>query len=372
MIKIAYCIREGYLDGGDGVQAVKTRQYIEDKYQDIQIDILDNIDLLNNEYKLVHIFNYATPELTKSYFEKAIQLGIKIVSSPVYWDYSFSSTPLPLIRSFKKDYINESFAQFHQKLNKYLSNIPLPQFKKAYFYVSNNFSKQIRFFIDHSKLILPNSQEEGDLCCEFAKTKEGKKKIRVVFNGVDVSGVHTLEESAFFEKYQLPRNYVLQVGRMEYLKNQLNLLAALKEDKDIPVVFLGNMKCSPSYVKKLQIMARERGNVYFVSNVPHDEVYSFYKYASVHVLLSMRESPGLVSLEALSQGCPIVVSDRRFLPVDTYFTEQYESVNPFDLDTIRKAVLKSMNKEHYPVDLSKFSWAEVARQSYEAYCEVLK
>lgn len=372
MKKIAYCIRKGYLEGGDGVQAVKTKEYIERDYPDVKIDILDDVSMLNGDYQLVHIFNYATPELTTDYFEKAIQLGLKIVSSPVYWDYSFSSIPFPLIKSFKKESISERYAQFHKRLNKFFANIPLPQFKKAYFYVSNKFSRQIKYFIEHSELILPNSQEEGDLCCEFAKCEESKNKIRVVYNGVDVSGVKIMAEDAFFEKYKLPKNYVLQVGRMEYLKNPLNLLAALMDDKDIPLVFLGNMKCSPLYLEQLKKMADKRGNVYFVSNVPHDEVYSFYRYASVHVLLSMRESPGLVSLEALSQGCPIVISDKRFLPVDTYFSEQYESVNPYDLKAIREAVVKSINKDHYSVDLSRFSWAEVARQTYEAYKEVLQ
>ena len=372
MKKIAYCIRKGYLEGGDGVQAVKTKEYIEKCYPDVHIDILDDIDMLNDSYQLVHIFNYATPELTMSYFEKALQLGIKIVSSPIYWDYSYSSIPFPLIKSFNKSRISERYAKFHKGLNKIFANIPLPQFKKAYFYVSNNFSRQIRYFIEHSELILPNSQEEGNICCDFAKWEEGKNKIRVVYNGVDVSGVKIMAEDAFFGKYKLPKNYVLQVGRMEYLKNPLNLLAAMMENKEIPLVFLGNMKCSPLYLEQLKRMAHKRGNVFFVSNVPHDEVYSFYNYASVHVLLSMRESPGLVSLEALSQGCPIVISDKRFLPVDTYFSEQYESVNPFDLKSIRDAVIKSMSKDHYPVDLSRFSWAEVARQTYDAYKEVLK
>lgn len=371
-MKIAYCIRKGYIEGGDGIQAIKTKHYIEELYKDIRIDIIDDESLLSNNYDLVHIFNYATPDITISFFKKAEELGLKVVSSPVYWDYSFSSTPLPLIKSFDKDYISERYAYFHRSINRIMANIPLPQFKKAYYYISKPFSRTIHNFIEQSDLILPNSKEEGELCCQFARYTDGKKKTRVVFNGVDVNNVKIMDEKSFFDKYKLPKKYVLQVGRMEYLKNPLNLLAALKKDIDIPIVFLGNMKCSPLYVEKMQQLAEERGNVYFVSNVPHDEVYSFYKYASVHVLLSMRESPGLVSLEALSQGCPIVVADKRFLPVDTYFSEHYESVNPFDLKAIRDAVLKSMKKDHYLVDLSRFSWAEVARQSYEAYCEVLK
>ena len=118
-------------------------------------------------------------------------------------------------------------------------------------------------------------------------------------------------------------------------------------------------------------MANERGNVFFVSGVPHQEVYSFYRYARVHVLLSLRESPGLVNLEALSQGCPIVISDERFLPVRTYFKDNFISVNPFDLNQIEKAIMTLYNSPQKIVDLSSFSWSVVAEQTYEAYKEVL-
>lgn len=371
MKKIAYCIRKNYMEGGDGVQAVKTKAYVENMYKDVQIDIIDDVDMLTEKYDLVHIFNYATPDFTTPYFNKAEELGLKVVSSPVYWDYSFSTTPLPLIRRFNKNFITERYVKLHRLINGFLSNLPIPQLQKAYFNISNSFSNQIRRYVADSALILPNSKEEGELCCDFAQYPEGKSKIRVVYNGVDLNGVSTLSEEDFFAKYKLPKNYVLQVGRMEYLKNPLNLLGALMEDRDIPIVFLGNMRCSINYIKKIKELADIRGNVYFVENVPHDEVYSFYRYAGTHVLLSMRESPGLVSLEALSQGCPIVVSDKRFLPVDTYFSELFESVNPFSKKEIRDAVLKSLKKKHYVVDLNKFSWTEVAKQTYKAYMEIL-
>ena len=89
------------------------------------------------------------------------------------------------------------------------------------------------------------------------------------------------------------------------------------------------------------------------------------------MLLSLRESPGLVSLEALSQQCPIVVSDERFCPVNTYFHEQVEIVNPFNKEEIASAVLRSIKKEHRPVDLSLFSWNHVAEQTFAAYREIL-
>ena len=256
-------------------------------------------------------------------------------------------------------------------LNPIVSKLPKRLILDSYTGVSNSFRRDVQFFIDNSSLLLPNSIEEGELCCRFAKRNDAVNKIRVVYNGVDVSQVKVMDEGSFFRKYQIPRNYVLEVGRVEYLKNQMNLLASLKKHPEIPIVFLGARKEHRPYTKQLKKMANERGNVFFVSGVPHQEVYSFYRYARVHVLLSLRESPGLVNLEALSQGCPIVISDERFLPVRTYFKDNFISVNPFDLNQIEKAIMTLYNSPQKIVDLSSFSWSVVAEQTYEAYKEVL-
>lgn len=162
-------------------------------------------------------------------------------------------------------------------------------------------------------------------------------------------------------------------GRIEFAKNQINLVEAMRAKQDIPIVFLGYWDENARYYKRMKSAAERRGNVHFIKNVPHDEVYSFYYYAKTHVLLSFRESPGFVSLEALSQKCPIVIPDTRFLPVDTYFGDNasVEVVNLFDKQSIIDGVLKSYNKPHVNVDLSRFSWLEVAKSTYTVYDEVL-
>lgn len=370
-MKIVYCIRPEYQNGGDGVQVIKTKEYIEKSHKDVSIDIITSPDDLNSSYDIAHIFNYATTNLTYSFFVKAKHLGLKIVSSPIYWDYKFSITPFLLNFCFYKDFIDENYAKRNVWFNYFLSILPFKKFRAIYNNVSPYFRKKISFFVRNSHLILPNSIEEGLLCCQFGKVKNAEKNIRVVLNGVDISGVTILEEEEFFSKYNIPRNYILQVGRIEYLKNQLNLISALKENPEIPIVILGNGRADSRYVRKVHEIASERGNVYFLSSIPHSDVYTFYRYAKSHILLSLRESPGLVSLEALSQGCPIVISDKRFLPVDTYFSSNFECVNPFNKDEIKKAVLKSYSKEHQEFEFSKFSWDQIAEATFNAYKEII-
>ena len=119
-------------------------------------------------------------------------------------------------------------------------------------------------------------------------------------------------------------------------------------------------------------MARKRGNVFFFNKVSHYEISSFYYYAALHVLLSLRESPGLVSLEAASMGCPIVISSDGFLPKDSYFPDAPYVVNPLDVSAIQRTVLKAYKEKLITeIDKLKFSWSEIARQTYKVYEELV-
>lgn len=372
-MKIAYCIRPNYLSGGDGIQATKTKQYIEKLYPDTQINVITSADELDSSYDLVHIFNYATVDISESFFRKAMSLELKIVSSPIYWDYSYAKKPLPLCFLFYKNFISEKYALFHRRMNLLMAkiNVKIPRF--SLFDISPYFQNKIRFFIENSDAILPNSEEEGQLCLEFANVKPVCfDKIKVIYNGVDDETFQIMSKELFFDTYQIPQDFLLQVGRVEYGKNQLNFLSAMFDYPEIPIVFLGNLNLKSKYARKIKKIANKRGNVFFVSNIPHENVYSFYYYAKTHVLLSLRESPGLVSLEALSQGCPIVVSDERFVPLRTYFSRQFEVANPYSKQSIVSAVFKSMKKEHIPICVPDFSWRSIARNTYLSYEEVIK
>lgn len=373
MIKIFYCIRPNYENGGDGIQALKTKKYIENNNSNISITIITNPDDINDYCDLVHIFNYSTSDISRRFFERAKQMNIKIVSSPIYWDYSYSFDPLPLYFRFNKNFIEEKYVLLWRKLNYLLPLFLNKKLKILYHNISRSFKKDIRYFVENSSLILPNSTEESDKCMEFAGINKQvyKDKIRVVFNGVDLSNIKIIPKNIFFHKYEIPENYILQVGRVSFLKNQINLISAMFNHPEIPIVILGNCNAKDKYVSKIKELGEKRGNVFVINSVPHDDVYSFYYYAKTHVLLSFRESPGLVSIEALSQNCPIVISDDRFLPVKSYFSKQCEVVNPFDKIGIEHAIMKSYKKEHIKIDLSKFSWNRVAEDTYNAYMELL-
>lgn len=367
-LKVAFCNRPNWDNplGGDGVQMIKTKEALERNYP-ITIDIITDSTQLSDKYDIVHIFNYITTDVTSDFFEEASKLKRPIVSSPIFWDYSYISRPL------NKLFVKSYYSAFSAALVRITSKIAGFIFGKPRVF-SKSFKKYLKDFINESSLILPNSIEEARLLLDYLSIPQEISKVRVVYNATDnePDGEVQFNISEFLAKYNLPNNFILQVGRLEFLKNQLNLLYALRDVPEIPIVFLGRA-IDDNYVSKLKKIARKRGNVYFVDAVPHNEVKFFYRAAKLHVLLSLRESPGLVSLEALSNGCPIVISTKEFTPAETYFQSQKYKVNPFDIKKIKKTVLLAYKEcDFNDEDVARFKWDIAAKQTFDAYMELME
>lgn len=365
-MKIAFCNRRSWNNplGGDGIQMLKTKFALE-KIYGLDIDIITDPLLLSNKYDLVHIFNYATTAETFAFFTAAKNLNLKIVSSSIFWEYKYAITPLFHRLGGVHKYISQNVMDINLFINKIISRVT-----SSPYMLTKEFSEKIKYFVEMSNVVLPNSEEEGVLLLKLIGDNHlrNKNKIKIVYNGVDSKEFKILSREDFDRKYSLPKDFILQISRIQYLKNQLNLLKSMENDSMLPIVFVGKVM-EENYYKSLVKIASKRGNVFFLPEIEHEDVYSFYRYAKVHVLLSFRESPGLVSLEALSQGCPVVVSDERFAPIYTYFANNdgVEVTNPLNLSSIRSAILKSYDKSDVKFDVERFSWVNVANQTYEAY-----
>lgn len=365
-MKIAFCNRPTWNSplGGDGVQMIKTKEYLEKLYG-VEIDIVTDPELLSKDYDLIHIFNYVTWQITEGFFKKATELDIPIVSSSIYWDYTYAFDRL--INMF----IGKRFSIFSALIMRTIvHNASRILGKPLYF--SNMFRQKLIYFMDNSKIILPNSIEEAELLQGFTK-KNYNSKISIVYNAADKPSDNTsnISKEDFLKKYNIPGNYILQVGRIEPVKNQINLVYSLKDNPEIPIVFVGKIS-NEKYYNKIAALSRKRGNVYFINQVKHEEISLFYKFASIHVLLSLRESPGLVSLEALRNNCPIVISTKQYVPIKTYFDDQPYVVNPLNCEEIKNVILKAYkDRKLINSNIDKFTWEVTARQTYDAYNKVL-
>jgi D-inositol-3-phosphate glycosyltransferase len=107
---------------------------------------------------------------------------------------------------------------------------------------------------------------------------------------------------------------VLFVGRIEPLKGidiLINATAMLDSDVDCSVLIVGGDESSNAQVTKLRDLAKQRGidqRVAFVGAVDHDRLPLYYNAADICVVPSHYESFGLVAVEAMASGIPVVAS----------------------------------------------------------------
>jgi D-inositol-3-phosphate glycosyltransferase len=140
-------------------------------------------------------------------------------------------------------------------------------------------------------------------------------KISVIPLGVDIDRFRPLDKDEArralgFEDAKI----ILFVGRIEPLKGVdilLNAAALLESDVECSVLIVGGDESSRARLAELQGLASDLGighRVAFVGAVDHDKLPLFYNAADVCVVPSHYESFGLVAVEAMACGVPVVAS----------------------------------------------------------------
>lgn len=169
--------------------------------------------------------------------------------------------------------------------------------------------------------------------------------------------------------------YVLEVGRIETRKNQLGLLHALR-GTPTPIVFLGQRsrhEHEQAYVRACEAMAKERGNVLFLEHLPEKVLPTLLGRASVHVLPSWSERPGLVTLEAAACGCKVVSTSCS--PIYEYLGDDAWYCRPDHVGSIRRAVEHALIAQTPPGlkgrVLTEYTWKQTALRLGDVYSRAI-
>ncbi len=141
-------------------------------------------------------------------------------------------------------------------------------------------------------------------------------KTSVIPCGVNLETFYPLHKVSARESLGLEKDpIVLFVGRIEPLKGIDRLIRAfslLTSWSRIKLIIIGGGEDSRGEVFRLQRLARKlevQDKVIFKGSVPQTELASYYSAADVLAIPSYYESFGLVALESLACGTPVVASD---------------------------------------------------------------
>ena len=348
--------------GGDTIQMLKTRAALEDLGVSVEVRGTDQMADLP-ACDLSHVFNIQTAESSWAAFQSLQRAGMPTVLSSIYWDmlehdFEFAVTQRArwrlLARTLGKSRARELYISWQRR------KAPL----KAKWQTQ-------RRLLQHALRVLPNSQSEADLLQKtFALDDDFQDKVSVVPNGIDTDLFDPVPQPsrAFMQEHGW-RDFVLQVGAISPVKNQLGLIEALY-DLPVPLVFVGQpVAAMPEYAERCKARAAERGNVLFAGRLPHEELPGIYALAAVHALPSWRETPGLVSLEAAAAGCRVVTTS--IGSTRDYFGDLAWYCHPDDLVSIRLAVEAALKASPLTTlrqrVLQKFTWQCAAEATLAAY-----
>ncbi|MCR9389656.1 glycosyltransferase family 4 protein [Vibrio alginolyticus] len=363
-MKIIFATRSDYLTkkGGDTTQLLMTKKYLEDNH-DTDVTIVTDTEELAyfSEDAIVHVFNLQTQKLTLEYIKTAKSQNKKVALSTIYWDLLDSYIVELIFSKTRSVRFSKTVRFVISMLTPILNRLPGERYLRREYICSR------RSILDSSDILLPNSIEELKVIEKEFGYHNLSKKAHVVPNAVVVEGKPCLDND---------KKGVLIVGRIEPSKNQLNLIRAIKSSKlsDVPIYIIGRIG-NEDYFELLKRESLSLTNVVFIEELPYEEVVEYYKRSKVHVLPSFRESPGLVSLEALYYGCNIVVSEAKHCPVEFYEFSKYGFLcDPYSVDSIKCAIENAYeNNVIVPSEyFEKFSFGNVAIETYKAYEKIRK
>ncbi|CAB1066005.1 D-inositol-3-phosphate glycosyltransferase (EC [Olavius sp. associated proteobacterium Delta 1] len=212
-------------------------------------------------------------------------------------------------------------------------------------------------------------------------------RMRIIPCGVDLNLFRPVDQTTARRQlgFDPAQKLLLYVGRLEPQKGIERLLGAISHLKHFRKIKLavigGDGHHEPEFQRLLQV-SREldiRDKVFFAGRVDQQDLPTYYSAANLLVVPSHHESFGLVALEALACGTPVVASDvgamgriiienetgcvvsradsRRLADkIEAYFNElRFRFGSP---ETIRNSV-------------AKFAWPNIADALIEEYVSVL-
>ncbi len=216
-------------------------------------------------------------------------------------------------------------------------------------------------------------------------------RVHVVHNGIDTGLYQPDHGTDVLHRLGLDPNrpYVLFVGRITRQKGVPHLLRAVRDiDPAAQVVLCAGAPDTPEIDQEFrelyQELSRVREGVHWIPQMlPRPEVIQLLTHAAVFVCPSVYEPLGIVNLEAMACGTPVVASQVGGIPevVDDGKTgvlvpldDDFEAGLARALDSVigDPEAARRMGEAGRERAVGEFGWDAVARRTVRLYGEILK
>ncbi|HEX8969386.1 MAG TPA: glycogen synthase [Chloroflexota bacterium] len=226
-------------------------------------------------------------------------------------------------------------------------------------------------------------------------------RIRVIYNGIDTRLYRPVEAVTALEEYGVDpgRPIVLFVGRITRQKGIIHLANAIPAiDPTAQVVLCAGAPDTPEIAVEMERAVaeaqRRHGSVIWIQRMlSREAVIQFYSHATVFCCPSIYEPFGIINLEAMACGTPVVASrvggipevvidgeTGLLVPLEQHAQAPFEPLDPprFSAD-LAAAINRLLGDSALRQRLAdsgrhrveqKFAWSAIARQTADLYAEL--
>lgn len=321
-------------------------------------------------YDIVHIFhNSWLPEDGLSQLTYAKQYGKKVVISTIYMDMSETRfVDKNLGRIFKTLSPTNMERHLSALANGELRAGPLTSQSEPNYYTWSLTDEQRALFEMSDRLLCFSYTEARQISLNLGISMP----YSIVNNSAsqDVFGHYGPDE--FVEEYGV-QDFVIAAGHLEWRKNQLMMLYAMREFPEIPLVIVGAQR-NDEYSELCKAWAHK--NTVFIQQLKHRHLAGAFAAGRVHAQISWIEGIALSSIEAAMSGCTPVVADRA--GEIEYYGEFGGYANPGSVESIRRGIVGAWKShtERVRQDTKshmrgRYTFEKAASQTLDAYRKTL-
>lgn len=217
------------------------------------------------------------------------------------------------------------------------------------------------------------------------KLNRKHKRSVVISNGINSSHFRTLPVGDFYERFKIPEGGIklLFVGRLFPEKSVDTLIKSIpyiiKEYPNTHLMIVGGGHLKEK-LERLSDSLDVSGHVTFLGIVSEEDKILAYNASDIFVLPSLAELEGMVVLEAMACGKPIIISDAE-MSASRYFVEGngflFKTKDPIDLacqvsKLIRDNELRIRMGKKSLEDIKKYDIHNSVEKLEDVYYSVIK
>ena len=301
-------------------------------------------------------------------------LGIKDVVAKIYKEFQFDLIHAHV--ALPDGYAGMKVAQKYKK--PLIVNIHGQDFQQTIF-KNNKCKKNIEKIINFSEKTIVVSKKLNKI--GENNLQISSNKIKVVSNGINRNDIY-IKINKNFKEYK-DKKIILSVSTLKRTKGiDLNIKAIeqlTKEYSNLIYLIIGH-GAERVNLKKLIDELKIQNIVKFIGKVSHRKVMEYLDFCDVFSLPSWNEGFGIVYLEAMAQGKPVIGCQGEGIED---FVENGKTgllVKPKDVDSLAKALgfllsnideAKIIGERAQKVVLENYTWEKNAEKTIEIYREVL-